>query len=185
VSEFRDLGVGLPSTVDENLRGKPGVQSLAQLGQAAYLGALRGERAQLDYVNFYAHLHRLVDDKLGRVLAALGSGEDPRSLRARTMIVRFSDHGELGLAHGGLRQKMFNAYEETIHVPLIVSNPFLFAGGATSAAPASRAVAASCTSASARRSRRPAPSCRCCLRGDPIAAPRGCYRLTEAIPASS
>jgi choline-sulfatase len=137
VSEFRDLGVGLPATVDENLRGKPGVQSLAQLGQAAYLGALRDERAQLDYVNFYAHLHRLVDDKLARVLAALGSGQDPRSLRARTLIVRFSDHGELGLAHGGLRQKMFNAYEETIHVPLIVSNPFLFAGGATSAAPVS------------------------------------------------
>ncbi len=137
VSQFRDLGVGLPPTVDENLRGKPGVQSLAQLGQAAYLGALRDQRARLDYVNFYAYLHRLVDEKLARVLAALGSGEDPRSLRARTMIVRFSDHGELGLAHGGLRQKMFNAYDETIHVPLIVSNPFLFAGGATSAAPAS------------------------------------------------
>jgi arylsulfatase A-like enzyme len=32
----------------------------------------------------------------------------------------------MGLSHGGLRQKMFNAYEETIHVPLIVSNPVLF-----------------------------------------------------------
>ena len=42
------------------------------------------------------------------------------------MIVRTSDHGELGLSHGGLRQKMFNAYEESIRVPLIVSNPVLF-----------------------------------------------------------
>ena len=42
------------------------------------------------------------------------------------MIVRTSDHGELGLSHGGLRQKMFNAYEETIRVPLVVSNPVLF-----------------------------------------------------------
>jgi arylsulfatase A-like enzyme len=40
--------------------------------------------------------------------------------------MRTSDHGEMGLAHGGLRQKMFNAYEETIRVPLIVSNPVLF-----------------------------------------------------------
>ena len=32
----------------------------------------------------------------------------------------------MGLAHGGLRQKMFNAYEETLHVPLVVSNPVLF-----------------------------------------------------------
>jgi choline-sulfatase len=32
----------------------------------------------------------------------------------------------MGLAHGGLRQKMFNAYEETIAVPLVISNPVLF-----------------------------------------------------------
>ena len=32
----------------------------------------------------------------------------------------------MGLSHGGLRQKAFNAYEETIHIPLVVSNPVLF-----------------------------------------------------------
>jgi arylsulfatase A-like enzyme len=135
--EFRDLGVRLPPTVAENLHEKPGVQSLAQLGQAAYLGALRDDRARLDYVNFYAHLHRLVDQKLGRLVGALGEASDPASLRARTVIVRFSDHGELGLSHGGLRQKMFNTYEETMRVPLVVSNPLLFPSGATSEAPAS------------------------------------------------
>ena len=40
--------------------------------------------------------------------------------------MRCSDHGEMGLSHGGLRQKMFNAYEETIRVPLVFSNPLLF-----------------------------------------------------------
>jgi arylsulfatase A-like enzyme len=30
------------------------------------------------------------------------------------------------MSHGGLRQKMFNAYEESIRVPLVVSNPVLF-----------------------------------------------------------
>jgi arylsulfatase A-like enzyme len=39
------------------------------------------------------------------------------------VVVRTSDHGELGLAHGGLRQKMFNAYEEALRVPLVVSGP--------------------------------------------------------------
>jgi choline-sulfatase len=136
-SEFRDLGVGLPATIDENLRDKPGAQGLAQLGQAAYLGALHDEQERLDYVNFYAHLHRVVDRKLGRIVAALGDGGDLGSLRSRTVIVRFSDHGELGLAHGGLRQKMFNAYEETIRVPLVVSNPVLFPQAATTDAPAS------------------------------------------------
>jgi arylsulfatase A-like enzyme len=42
------------------------------------------------------------------------------------VIARTSDHGELGLSHGGLRQKMFNGYEESIRVPLVISNPVLF-----------------------------------------------------------
>ncbi len=124
--EFRDLGVGLPPTVDEDLRNKPSVHALMQIGMTAYLGPLSTRRAQLDYVNFYAHLHRVVDRKIGRLLSALGPAADPDSLRSRTVVVRCSDHGELGLAHGGLRQKMFNAYEETINVPLVFSNPVLF-----------------------------------------------------------
>ena len=126
-AEFRDLGVELPPTVDEDLRGKPSVHALMRMGMAAYLGELRDRRAQLDYVNFYAHLHRVIDAKLGRLLAALGDPADPASLRSRTVIVRCSDHGEMGLSHGGLRQKAFNAYEETINVPIVVSNPLLFA----------------------------------------------------------
>jgi choline-sulfatase len=125
-SEFRDLGVELPPTVDEDLFAKPTVHTLMQMGMTAYLGPLHGRRRQLDYVNFYAYLHRVVDEKIGRVLAALGDPGDPGSLRARTVIVRCSDHGEMGLAHGALRQKAFNAYEETIHLPLVVSNPTLY-----------------------------------------------------------
>jgi choline-sulfatase len=125
-SEFRDLGVELPPTVDEDLSGKPTVHTLMQMGMTAYLGPLHGRRRQLDYVNFYAYLHRVVDEKIGRLLRALGDPADPGSLRARTVVVRCSDHGEMGLAHGALRQKAFNAYEETIHVPLVVSNPTLY-----------------------------------------------------------
>ncbi len=124
--EFRQFGVGLPPTVDEDLHGKPGVHSLMRLGMAAYLGPLTSREAKLDYVNFYAYLHRLIDTKIGRVLAALGDPGDPGSLRSRTMIVRCSDHGEMGLSHGGLRQKAFNAYEESINVPIVISNPILF-----------------------------------------------------------
>jgi arylsulfatase A-like enzyme len=97
-----------------------------KMGMAAYLGPLKSERAKLEYVNFYAHLHRVVDDQIGRVMAALGDPSDPDSIRSRTMIFRCADHGEMGLSHGGLRQKAFNAYEETIHVPLVVSNPALY-----------------------------------------------------------
>jgi choline-sulfatase len=125
-AEFADLEVGLPETAEEDLRGKPAVQAMARMGMDAYLGPLRGEREKLAYVRFYAHLHRLVDAKVGRLLAALGDPDDPGSLRSRTVVLRCSDHGEMGLAHGGLRQKMFNAYEETINVPLVISNPVLF-----------------------------------------------------------
>ncbi len=129
VEDFRDLGVQLPASFDENLANKPSVHELMRLGMTAYLGPLRNEREALDYVNFYAHLHRVVDAKIGRVLGALGDPGDPASLRSRTVIVRCADHGEMGLAHGGLRQKAFNAYEETIRVPMIVSNPLLFPEG--------------------------------------------------------
>jgi choline-sulfatase len=125
-SEFRDLGVPLPPTLDEDLRTKPAMQALSRIGMDTYLGALRDRRAQQDYVDFYAHLHRVVDEKIGRLLEALGPAEDPGSLRARTVIARISDHGEMGLSHGGLRQKVFNAYEETIRVPFVISNPRLF-----------------------------------------------------------
>jgi len=123
---LEDLGVDLPPTFDEDLAGKPTAHGVMRHGQAGFLGALRTRAAQRAYVNFYAHLQRVVDEKVGRIVAALGDPGDPGSLRSRTVVVRTSDHGEMGLAHGGLRQKMFNAYEETLHVPLVVSNPVLF-----------------------------------------------------------
>jgi arylsulfatase A-like enzyme len=125
-ADFRGLGVPLPATIDEDLRDKPTVHSLMKLGQTAYIGGLNDRAAQQDYVDFYAHLHRVVDKKIGRLLAALGDPGDPGSLRSRTVIARISDHGELGMSHGGLRQKMFNVYEESIRVPFVISNPRLF-----------------------------------------------------------
>ncbi len=121
-----DVRVPLPRTLDEDLRDKPTVQAMTKLGLASYLGALDGREEQQRYADFYAHLHREADAKVGRLLAALGDPADPSSLRSRTVIVRTADHGELGLSHGGLRQKIFNAYEESIHVPLVVSSPALF-----------------------------------------------------------
>lgn len=133
-SAFRGLGVPLPPTLEEDLREKPAVQALSKLGMDNYLGALADRQAKQDYVDFYAYLHSVVDEKIGRLLGALGSPEDPASLRSRTVILRTSDHGEMGLSHGGLRQKIFNAYEETIRVPMVVSNPLMFAEPRQSAA---------------------------------------------------
>jgi len=130
LEDVRNIEVPLPPTIGEDLTEKPDVHGLMRLGQVAYLGALKTERQQRDYVSFYAYLHAQVDKKLGRLLRALGDPNDATSLRSRTVLVRTADHGEMGLSHGGMRQKAFNAYEETIRVPLVVSSPALFPGPA-------------------------------------------------------
>lgn len=116
------LGILLPPTVNEDLAAKPTVQAQSRDLYASFLGPLLTDQRKLNYVNFYADLHRRIDQQIGRVLAAL----DAHSLVNHTVILRTADHGEMGLSHGGLRQKMFNAYDETLRVPLIISNPVLF-----------------------------------------------------------
>ncbi|MCO5315103.1 MAG: sulfatase-like hydrolase/transferase [Solirubrobacterales bacterium] len=137
-SEWSDLDrVGLPATVNEPLGTKPRAHARMKNGQASFIGGLKSPAEQAEYCRFYAHLHRLADEKIGRVIAALGDPEEPNSLRSRTVILRTSDHGEMGMSHGGMRQKMFNAYEETLNVPLIISNPRLFPEPRESEAPVS------------------------------------------------
>jgi choline-sulfatase len=77
---------------------------------------------QRKYLNFYGNLMRSSDDYLVQVLDAL----DANGLTDDTLVIRTADHGEMGLAHGGLRQKNFNFYEESLKVPLIFSNPRLY-----------------------------------------------------------
>lgn len=126
-SDWADLtDVKLPATVDEDMSDKPLAQVIQTFGQSSFLGPLKGRDEQLAYCRFYAHLHRVVDEKVGRIVEALGDPSDPSSLRSSTVVVRTSDHGDMGMSHGGLRQKMFNAYDETINVPLIFSNPLVF-----------------------------------------------------------
>jgi arylsulfatase A-like enzyme len=137
-TDWADIeGVELPPSVHENLSNKPTAHAFLTIGQASFIGGLADDHERLEYCRFYAHLHRLADEKIGRMVAALGDPEDGDSLRSRTVIVRTSDHGEMGMSHNGQRQKMFNAYEETINVPLVVSNPVLFPEAAVSDCPAS------------------------------------------------
>ncbi|MDH6680652.1 choline-sulfatase [Rhodococcus sp. LBL1] len=120
-----EQGIDLPPTYDESLalNFKPTAQIQSQVLLAAGLGPLPGQEAARNYVNFYAYMHKVVDEHIGAVLDAL---ESRPGMRESTVVVRMSDHGEMGMSHGGLRQKVFNAYEETLRVPLVISNPVLF-----------------------------------------------------------
>lgn len=113
--------IGVPETVDESLTSKPTAQQeFLQVSQL--LGPLKTLQQKRNYLNFYGNLMKLVDSYLVDVMDTL----DSLGLTDDTVVVRTADHGELGLAHGGMRQKNFNAYEEALRVPLVYSNPELF-----------------------------------------------------------
>ena len=78
-----------------------------------------------DYLNFYVNLVRRSDEMLDSIIKTVNN---EKSFADNTMIVKLSDHGELGLAHGGMRQKTYNAYDEAIKIPTIWSNPKYFKG---------------------------------------------------------
>jgi arylsulfatase A-like enzyme len=121
--------IGLPDTVNEHLLAnkKPMAQEQILLGMDASLGPLPTVEQKLNYINFYGYLLTLVDKEIGHLIKELYAKDGNGKSLADTAVVTYtSDHGEMGLAHGGLRQKTFVAYEEALRVPLVISNPVLF-----------------------------------------------------------
>ena len=113
--------VTVPRSADESLADKPAVQRvLRDHWESAHPLATTHDRD--GYLKFYLHLQRLVDGHVMQVLDTL----EESWLSDTTMVVRLADHGEMGLAHGGLRGKEYNAYEETLRVPMIFSSKALW-----------------------------------------------------------
>lgn len=124
-SDFTDIEVKLPRTWDESLKTKPKIQrSWRKLCKLA--GRIEDRKTATKYLQFYAYLQSLVDREIDKVLTAL----DERNFTDDTLIVRLSDHGDMGMAHGRQRQKMYNVYQQTLNVPMIFSNPVFKKRGA-------------------------------------------------------
>jgi arylsulfatase A-like enzyme len=119
---FKGLPIDLPPNVDDDLSTKPSVQAAFRQLVAAGTGHVLTRERQLGYARFYAYLNQQVDAQILKLLNAL----DARGLTEETLIVRTSDHGELAMSHGRMRQKFYNVYRETLSVPLIVSNPRIY-----------------------------------------------------------
>ena len=113
--------IELPETVNENLTrsDKPRVQEQFLIISQGGLGPLNTTEQKRNYVNFYGNLIKRSDAYLVEFLDAL----DAAGLTDDTVIIRSSDHGELAMAHGGMIQKSFNFYEESVRVPYVFSNP--------------------------------------------------------------
>ncbi len=116
-----EQGISLPITVTDTLETKPTCHRQLRNAVQVPLGPLITPEAMRRYCNFYAGLLKEVDRHVGAVLDAI-----PEEIRDNTIVIYTSDHGEMGMAHGGMRQKAFQVYEETVNVPLIIHNPVLF-----------------------------------------------------------
>jgi len=116
-ADFQKFIVPLPSNLEEDLaaNNKPRAHARFSWQRVPF------ENTHQEYVNFYAYLHTLVDRQILQLLDRL----DLLNLTQETLIIRTADHGEQALSHS-LLEKFYNAYEESIHIPLVFSNPIAY-----------------------------------------------------------
>ncbi|MEA2237777.1 MAG: hypothetical protein QOC81_2501 [Thermoanaerobaculia bacterium] len=116
---FEQLCIELPDNQTDDLTTKPGIQLSFRTSYNQSNPLTPAQQA--NYVKFYAYLQTLSDALFCKILDALAA----KNLIDNSIIFRFADHGEMALSHG-MQEKMYNAYEESMHIPLIISNPVLF-----------------------------------------------------------
>lgn len=107
------------SYYNDDLSTKPQAQACYRDGNDPLKGT-----DPLNYVKFYAYLHTLSDRLLQTVFDAIGA-----ELQQNTIVIRMADHGEMGMAHGGMKEKIFNFYNETCKIPMIWYHPQWFGKG--------------------------------------------------------
>ncbi|MBF8184254.1 sulfatase-like hydrolase/transferase [Nonomuraea sp. K274] len=121
VDRYRGKALRRPVTRDQELAGKPPV--LTEASHRSYAGHARGyteytESELYDVKVHYYAMVSLVDDEVGRILAAL----DETGLAEDTLVVFTSDHGEM-LGDHQLMLKGPMMYECAVRVPLVMRWP--------------------------------------------------------------
>jgi arylsulfatase A-like enzyme len=118
---IRNLALPMPPTRGEDLSSKP----RAQKDYAEKYGEMFFRNPTIpQYFQLYHYLQYVVDQEVHKVYERLRRSR----FFENTIVIYTSDHGDMLGAHGGMHQKWYNAYEETLHVPFVVSNPVLFDG---------------------------------------------------------
>lgn len=77
------------------------------------------DRYALEFLQLYAWLHSIVDTHVAAVLKTL----EDTGQADNTIVIFLADHGEYGAAHGMMIEKWHTAYQEALHVPVIVRFP--------------------------------------------------------------
>jgi arylsulfatase A-like enzyme len=113
----------LPASLDESLAapGMPGALSEYKRGWDGWSGTIPTDRKDMwtIFYNYYLNAIQDVDRGLQQIVDVMNQLD----LWKDTVVVFTADHGEMGGAHGGLKGKGPFAYEENIHVPLIIAHP--------------------------------------------------------------
>ncbi|MCU1347615.1 MAG: putative arylsulfatase [Acidobacteria bacterium] len=107
-----------PPTRLENLDSKPACQQ-------SYVDVYPQMVLQQPTIELYRKLYYYLQEQVDAHLLAVYERLKRSRFFDNTLVVFTSDHGDLLGAHGGMHQKWYNAYEETIHVPLIFSGPLV------------------------------------------------------------
>ena len=108
-------------THDEDLSTKPSCQ---ESYNETWRKAVAPQPWIQTHLKYYYQVQATVGEQITRVLDALRAS----NAYENTIVVFSSDHGDMQGAHGGMHEKWHVAYEEALHVPLIVSSPQLPAG---------------------------------------------------------
>jgi arylsulfatase A-like enzyme len=118
------VGLGFAAKSGYNLASKAGKDDEAAVGLAFQCSlplqlSDQPDQYSLLFLQFYAWLHSVVDAHVNAVLTAL----EESGQAGNTIVIFLSDHGEYGAAHGMMIEKWHTAYEEVLHVPLVVRFP--------------------------------------------------------------
>ena len=106
-------GMVVPGSISDNMQNSPYLNSNSRLNNTEYADP---DKIKYMISNYYGLITE-VDDWVGKILNKL----DELGLTDDTLIIFTSDHGEMLGAHGMREKNVF--YEESAHIPLLVSSP--------------------------------------------------------------
>jgi choline-sulfatase len=112
------------ASIEDSLTTKPRAQTSYRNTYHVWMNPVL---EPVPYSRYYYQLHKNVDSEMMAVFSVLQSSR----YKDDTIVVFTSDHGEMLLAHGLMHQKMYQAYEETTHVPLMIWYPKAITGPRT------------------------------------------------------
>jgi arylsulfatase A-like enzyme len=113
------LEAKFPRLPDNDERALENAAKLALKGTIPFQLSDQPERYALEFLQLYAWLHAVVDTHVAAVLKTL----EDTGQAANTIVIFLADHGEYGAAHGMMIEKWHTAYQEALHVPVIVRFP--------------------------------------------------------------